>query len=148
LWEESAGEAFAPLLPEGHSLPEPPPGRWRQLFDDPDVTMLVAEEEGAMAGLCGCGVSRDPDAGPETGEVRTLFVAPGHWRGGVGRALMAAALDDLIGRGFSEATVWSFEANVRANAFYEARGFAPDGAERTEEVWGHVPEIRYRRALA
>jgi GNAT superfamily N-acetyltransferase len=110
--------------------------------------MLVAEEDGELLGLTTCGVSRDPDAGPETGEVRTLFVAAGRWRRGVGRALMAAALDEFGRRGYGEATVWSFEANARANAFYEAHGFTPDGTERTEEVWGDVPEIRYRRALA
>jgi GNAT superfamily N-acetyltransferase len=148
LWQESAGAAFTPLLPEGYSLPEPPPGRWRGLLADPGVTMLVAEDGGDMLGFATCGVSRDPDAGPDTGEVRTFFVAAGHWRRGIGRALMAAALADLRERGYAEATVWSFEANVRANAFYEAQGFVPDGTERAEEIWGNVPEIRYRRALA
>ena len=80
--------------------------------------------------------------------MQTLFVAAGRWRGGVGRALMAAALDDLRGARLPEATVWSFAANERANAFYESEGFARDGAKRTEETWAHIPEVRYRRALA
>jgi GNAT superfamily N-acetyltransferase len=110
--------------------------------------MLVAEDEGGeMLGFAGCGESRDPGAAPETGEVRTLFVAAGHWGRGVGGALMAAALTDLAERGHTEATVWSFAANERANAFYEAHGFTRDGAERTEAVWAHVPEVRYRRPL-
>jgi GNAT superfamily N-acetyltransferase len=100
-----------------------------------------------LLGFTACGESRDPDAGPEAGEIRTFFVAAGRWRRGVGRALMAAALADLAARGHVEATVWSFAANERANAFYEAHGFRRDGAERTEEVWAGVPEIRYRRAL-
>jgi hypothetical protein len=53
----------------------------------------------------------------------------------------------VAARGHSEATVWSFAANARANAFYEASGFARDGGERTEETWAHLPEIRFRRAL-
>jgi hypothetical protein len=61
---------------------------------------------------------------------------------------MAAALDDLRGRGYDDATVWSFEANDRATGFYASQGFAPDGAERTEEAWAHIREVRYRRALA
>jgi GNAT superfamily N-acetyltransferase len=109
--------------------------------------MLVAEEDGKLLGFTTCGESRDPDAGPEAGEIRTFFVAARRWRRGVGRALMKAALADLAERGYSEATVWSFAANVRANAFYEVHGFAPDGTERTEESWGHIEEIRYRRAL-
>jgi ribosomal protein S18 acetylase RimI-like enzyme len=61
--------------------------------------------------------------------------------------LIAAALDDLRERGFSEATVWSFADNERANRFYESHGFDRDGAERTEEAWADALEVRYRRTL-
>jgi GNAT superfamily N-acetyltransferase len=101
-----------------------------------------------LAGFVGCGMSRDPDAPPRVGEIHTLFVAAGRWRGGVGHALMAAALGDLRERGCGEATVWSFAANDRASAFYESEGFTRDGAERTEATWAHIAELRYRRALA
>jgi GNAT superfamily N-acetyltransferase len=110
--------------------------------------MFVAEEErGELLGFTACGESRDPDAGPDGGEVQTFFVAAGRWRRGVGRALMAAALADLHERGYADATVWSFAANERANAFYEAQGFTRDGTERAEEDWAGITEIRYRRAL-
>jgi GNAT superfamily N-acetyltransferase len=79
--------------------------------------------------------------------VRSFFVAAGRWSQGVGRALMPAVLDSLRERGFTEATVWSFAANDRANAFYERAGFTRDGAEKTEDVWAHLPEVRYRRSL-
>jgi GNAT superfamily N-acetyltransferase len=102
---------------------------------------------GALLGFVACGASRDPDAGPETGELQTFFVAAGSWRRGVGRGLMAAALADLTGRGCAEATVWSFAANARANDFYEAHGFRPDGAGRREEAWADILEVRYRRKL-
>ena len=109
--------------------------------------MLLAEEGGELLGFTACGESRDPDAASHAGEVRTLFVAAGRWRRGVGSALMAAALDDLRERGYTEATVWSFAANERANRFYESQGFEHDGSEKTEEVWAHLTEIRYRRSL-
>jgi GNAT superfamily N-acetyltransferase len=109
--------------------------------------MLLAEEVGELLGFAACGDSRDPDAASDTGEVRTLFAATGRWRRGVGSALMAAALEDLRERGYTEATVWSFAANERANRFYESQGFEPDGSEKTEEVWAHLTEIRYRRSL-
>jgi GNAT superfamily N-acetyltransferase len=113
-----------------------------------EVSLLVADDGGELAGFTGCGISRDPDAAPEVGEIWSFFVAADRWRAGVGRALMAAALDDLRLRGYAEATVWSFDANERANAFYEAQGFARDGATRTEEVWAHLLEVRYRLTLA
>jgi ribosomal protein S18 acetylase RimI-like enzyme len=75
-------------------------------------------------------------------------VGPGRWRKGIGRALMAAALDDLRERGYADATVWSFADNARANAFYEASGFVRDGAEVREEVWADLLQVRYRRPLA
>jgi GNAT superfamily N-acetyltransferase len=109
--------------------------------------MLLAEEKGELLGMAACGESRDPDAAEDVGELRSLFVAAGRWRRGVGRELVSAALYDLRVRGCSEATVWSFDANERANAFYEAMGFARDGVEKTEEVWAHLLEVRYRRTL-
>jgi len=109
--------------------------------------MLLAEEESELLGFASCGESRDPDAGDNIGEVRNLFVVAGGWRRGVGGALMAAALEDMRERGYSEATVWSFAANVRANAFYESVGFTRDGAQKTEDAWAHLLEVRYRRSL-
>ena len=47
--------------------------------------------------------------------------------------------------GHGEVTVWSFAANERANAFYERHGFRRDGAEKREEVWADLLEVRYRR---
>jgi GNAT superfamily N-acetyltransferase len=147
VWDESARAAFAPLLPEGHEFPTPDAARWHQLHADPAVTMLLVEDDGALLGCAVCGESRDPDAGADVGEVRTMFAAPVAWGRGVGSALMAAVLDDLRERGYSEATVWSFRDNERANRFYESCGFTRDGADRTEEAWAHIPEVRYRRAL-
>jgi N-acetylglutamate synthase-like GNAT family acetyltransferase len=109
--------------------------------------MLLAEDDGELLGMAACGESRDPDAADDVGELRSLFVATGSWRGGVGRELVSAALYDLRVRGCSEVTVWSFDANERANAFYEAMGFARDGAEKAEEVWADLLEVRYRRSL-
>jgi GNAT superfamily N-acetyltransferase len=123
------------------------PARWHELHADPAVSMLMAEDESGMLGFTTPGESRDPDAGDEVGEVRTMFAVPAAWGRGVGRALMTAALDDLRERGYSEATVWSFSDNERANRFYERHGFTRDGADRTEQAWAYIREVRYRRTL-
>ena len=147
MWDESARAAFTDLLPAGHEFPEPDPERWYALIEDGAVSLLMAEEDGELLGFCACGESRDEDAAPGVGEVRSFFVAAGLWGRGVGGALMSAVLDSLRERGCTEATVWSFAANERANRFYEAHGFTRDGAERTEEVWADLLELRYRRSL-
>ena len=113
------------------------------------MTQVLVEEDGEVLGISTCGESRDDDVDESVGEIRNFFVAPGRWGGGVGRALMEGALDALRERGYSTATVWSFAANDRANAFYEALGFTRDGAEEdsTGEEWAGIPGIRYRRSL-
>ena len=112
------------------------------------MSQVLVEEDGELLGITTCGESRDDDVDESVGEIRSFFVAPGRWGGGVGRALMEGALDSLRERGHSTATVWSFAANDRANAFYEALGFTRDGAEdSTGEEWADLPGIRYRRSL-
>ena len=108
---------------------------------------MTAEDNEEVVGYVGCGTSRDDDIGDNVGEIRSLFVASSSWRTGVGKALTTAALDDLRERGYTEAIVWSFASNDRANRFYEAQGFTRDGAERTEERFADIPSVRYRRNL-
>jgi GNAT superfamily N-acetyltransferase len=135
------------LLPDDFQFPELNADRWHALAADPAVTMLVAEEDDQPLGVTVCGESRDDDVGPEVGEIRTLFVAVDSWGRGVGGALVNAALEDLRIRGCTEATVWSFADNERANRFYESQGFIRDGAERTEPAWADLADVRYRRSL-
>jgi len=103
--------------------------------------------DGEFLGHTTFGTSRDPDVGSQIGEVRAFFVSPAAWRQGVGRALMAGALGGLAEMGFAQATVWSFADNARANAFYEAHGFTPDGTQRRQEQWAEILEVRCRREL-
>jgi GNAT superfamily N-acetyltransferase len=147
MWDESARAAFTELLPPGHEFPKPDAERWFALIEDPAASMLLAEEDGVLLGFSTSGESRDDDADPSVGEVRSFFVAAGRWGQGIGRALMEAALDSLRKRGCTEATVWSFAANARANAFYERAGFTRDGGEKAEDVWAQLSEVRYRRSL-
>jgi len=145
--DESARAAFTEILPPGHEFPAPEPERWYALIEDPAVAVLLAEEGGELLGFSTSGDSREDDADTSVGEIRGLFVSAAHWGHGIGRALMAAALESLRERGYTEASVWSFAANGRANGFYERAGFKRDGAEKTEEVWAHLLEVRYRRSL-
>ena len=109
--------------------------------------MLLADDDGELVGFSACGESRDDDADPSVGEVRSFFVAADRWREGVGGRLMEAVLDSLRERACTEVTLWSFAANHRANAFYERFDFTRDGAQKTEDAWAHLPEVRYRRSL-
>ena len=110
-----------------------------------DEAMLVAEHGGAVVGMASLGPCRDEDASPTTGEVRAIYVDPDHWGHGHGRELMEDAVSWLASTGFTEATLWVLDTNDLARRFYEAAGWATDGAERVEEMLGaRLAEVRYR----
>ena len=78
-----------------------------------------------------------------------LYVDPPCWSRGVGRALLSAAERRLAVEGFDHGVLWVLVGNERAQRFYQAHGWAPDGARRMDQVWGAtVDEVRYRRVLA
>ena len=65
---------------------------------------------------------------PATGEVATLYVAPGHQGRGVGSALLAYALRGMP-RGVKP-WLTVLGCNERAKAFYQRKGFVPTGKTR------------------
>lgn len=82
------------------------------------------------------------------GELMALHVDPDQWRRGIGRMLIGAARERLVQQGYETAVLMLLEGNVRADAFYRADGWTPDGFARTDKVWGAVVnELRYRRSL-
>jgi len=116
--------------------------------DEPRVFNLVAEQEGAVVGWLAAGPSRDEDAHERQGEIWAIYVHPESWRTSAGGALMAAAIKRLTDDGYSEASLWVFEANSRARRFYERFGWRTDGAsELFERGGGQAIEIRYRLPL-
>jgi ribosomal protein S18 acetylase RimI-like enzyme len=116
-----------------------------RLGQDPPRVLLV-EDQGAALGFCRFGPAKGES---EIAEVFALNVAPAHWRGGHGRRLLDGAHQRLAAEGFREAWLWVLEGNQRAREFYEAIGWAPDGAHRVEgEAEGAaLAELRYRVGL-
>jgi hypothetical protein len=50
------------------------------------------------------------------------------------------------GNGYTRAVLWVLRDNQRGHAFYEALGWAPDGAERKETLTPYgLPEVRYSK---
>jgi ribosomal protein S18 acetylase RimI-like enzyme len=119
---------------------------WRQRLEGGGATVLVAEANEEVLGWISAGVSRDVDAATSTGELYALYVAPEHWRHGVGRDLWDESAKRLREAGFTEATLWVLRDNSRARAFYGSSGFADDaGIEKTVRLGGvDLPEVRLR----
>jgi predicted GNAT family acetyltransferase len=72
-----------------------------------------------------------------------LYVRPADQGRGVGRAMLAWLVDDLLARGLDPVVLWYFAGNDRAAAVYAAAGFILDGARRP--VPGlDIDEVRVR----
>ncbi len=74
----------------------------------------------------------------ETTTIHALYIAASHHRQGLGRALLNHAK-----AGVNRLSLWTFQANVPAQAFYRAEGFVE--AERTNGAGNDegLPDIRY-----
>ena len=108
---------------------------------------LVAVEGDTILGFATIAPARDADAAGQ-GEIYALYVEPGCWGRGVGRALAAAARGELYGLGFRKAVLWVVAANARAQHFYRADGWNPDGLHRKQQIWSVTVEtVRFSRTL-
>lgn len=88
---------------------------------------------------------QDPDQpGPDAGYLASLYVDPDAAGAGIGRALLAHALDELTGAGRSRQALWVFTGNARARRLYEGAGFGATGERRTDPRWG-AEQLRYTR---
>lgn len=145
--------AYEGLLPEellaGMSVIE----RQRELeaaFEAPKpagAIRLVAELDGNLVGFVNAGVPQlgDPAkslasvaAQPRVGELAVLYVAPTHWRMGVGRALARAAIRRLRADGCTQVHAWVVDGNEPAFGFFEAQGWTRSEVRRREVVDGHI----------
>jgi GNAT superfamily N-acetyltransferase len=79
-------------------------------------------------------------------ELVAIYVHPDRWNQGIGRALVAEAVNRSTELGFSELSLWTLTLNDRALAFYEALGWEPDGREQTHPV-ARAAALRMRRPL-
>jgi GNAT superfamily N-acetyltransferase len=141
-WQEAYAHVFEPGALAALD-PAPRTRHWREGIRS-GWTVLVADDG---SGFVSVGPARDADE-PELGELYAIYVTPERWGTGVGRALMAAALEALRDGDFSEAVLWVLEDNPRARRFYERAGWALDGAAKEEEFLGtRVREVRYRISL-
>lgn len=124
--------------------------RWRERLSAETERVLVAELDGQVAGWLVIGPQRDGDLDPQRmGEIYAIYVDPGAWRRGCGKALLARALAELRVQGLAEVTLWVLRSNERARRFYEAQGFVADGASKVEHNRDGVAfdEVRYRCEL-
>lgn len=108
---------------------------------------VLAEYADQVAGFATIGPARDQPRS-DLGELYTLYVHPDRWAHGIGRALIVDARHRLRRRGATTAILWVLVGNDRAQRFYRADGWRPDGRRQQEEVHGILAdELCYGRDL-
>ena len=139
-WRAAYRSILPSALLEGLSVTERE-GSWRPIVRGGGEAWLtlVAERDKQLLGFCSVATpSQDPSAGERTAEVGALYVDPGSWRKGAGRAMMSVALKDLREQGLREVFLWVLPENLAALDFYRRLGFElQPGVEKREERSGH-----------
>jgi GNAT superfamily N-acetyltransferase len=96
----------------------------------PRFLMTVAEIDNICVAFSILGKPRYP-APESVAELWALNVQPEHWRKGIGRRLVSAALSDARGQGYAQLELWCINGNLAASRLYEESGFTLTGQHRT-----------------
>lgn len=111
--------------------------RWEDFLADGDVAVLVAEEDGAAAGVAAC----------RTEWLDSLYVLPQWWNRSVGRALNDEVLARQRAGGCTRCHLWVLEHNDRARRFYERLGWVENGSSRVVPFPPKPIDVGYSIAL-
>ncbi len=122
-------------------------GQWEGWLDHGESKTVVAQTGARVIGFATVVLpSPDDDLDQRTCELAALYVDPDSWRQRVGSTLIDAAIDLGRAEGSHEMSLWVLAQNAAARAFYEARGFAADGARNTDRRSGEAT-VRMRAPL-
>ena len=107
----------------------------------------VAELDREIVGFASTGPTRDQDGAGEA-EIYAIYVRPDRYRCGIGGALLAHAVTDLAGQGYTRAMLWTLDTNSAARRFYEREGWRADGTSKADHLDEfELNEVRYRLDL-
>lgn len=103
-----------------------------QNFDAARERAWIAEADGAVAGSIFLMATDDP----ETAKLRLLYVEPSARGMGIGRALVAACVEQARAFGYQRLELWTNSVLVSARRIYEAAGFTLEN-ETPHHSFGH-----------
>lgn len=117
---------------------------WRPGLVEPNEReTLVGVDSGEIVSVFRIGADKD---NPARGHLFSLYVAPTHSGKGIGKDSLAAAIDRIAEKGYSNISLWVFEGNERAKSLYRRAGFAETGRTRRDERWREL-EIEMAASL-
>ncbi len=123
--------------------------RFRQSLATEAEETYVALVDEQIVGFLTIGAARDWDVDRQrTGEIWGIYLAPTHWRQGIGRQLADEAETMLRSRGYQDIILWVLEGNHAARRFYEALGFRLDGESKLVDLGAPLKAVRYRKTIS
>ena len=143
--------AYVGMVPQEHldalSVEKRAEG-WRNGLSSGAFRTFVATNEDGIVGLVSVGATRDEGDSPGAFEVGAIYISPGLWRQGIGRALWLRASEEAQMQGALTLSAWVFERNDDSRTFYEAVGCVHSGAQKTMEIGGEkLIAVRYTLGL-
>lgn len=122
LHHEVVVAAYSSIFPS--DPPPPTPAALTPDYDtflaDPETTVLVAAQNSKTVGSV---VLHPEPAVPSGWLLARLHVHPATWRMGIGSTLHDHVVDRARTRGLDRLHLWTLEANDRARAMYQRRGW-------------------------
>ena len=143
----AALNAYAHIFPRDAEAPTPESlaPEYAELVTDPRAAVYVAED----LEIIGC-IALHPGADVPSGWLFSHFyVTPARWHAGIGTALHDHLLDAAVERRLASLHLWTLEANDRARAIYERRGWTLVPGRRlvNGSFKPPVEDVLYERAL-
>ncbi len=123
-WLDVNARAFVGHPEQGRWTERDLAAREREPWFDPRGFLLAERPDGSLAGFVWTKVHPAGELADEpVGEIYVLGVDPSAQGSGLGRALTAAGLDHLAGRGLATAVLWVAGDNAAAIRTYRRAGF-------------------------
>lgn len=126
-------EGYKGLLPQKY-LDELTPDKIHRVIDDGSFVVLDGER---IAAHCHARTADEPEW-RGWGEIHTMYTHPDYWRKGYGTAVFKRAEEWLYECGFDNVYLYVLEGNERAERFYKAQGFFPNGGTLCCEIAGTI----------
>lgn len=122
---------------------EPRLAMWKELLAQEHDSHYVAVADGTIVGFFSIATPRDADLPEEDCELIGIYFDQAYWHKGYGSQAMRLAIQKAKERGCRQISLWVFQQNAPAIAFYEKFGFRPDGTVNKLMLGKPVTECRY-----
>lgn len=142
---ESWRSAYADIIPRDEIVKfldkERRQKQFEKFIQDEEIVLIGIYDE-IPFGLVFANKDNDEQL-EECGSIYSIYLLEEYWGRGLAVKLMNEVIHILKEEGCKRASLWVYEANIRAREFYEKYGFIFDGTEKHSHFSNKPIELRY-----